>query len=117
MNWKNAPLTVWLFIALMVATLAVAALPGDPTIGNPPIALAFTALWSYLLLRRSTAAWWWLVGLYGLALAVLVALTAVPWDATLAATIILVAASLAALLAPQTRAWMNVGSRHRAHLA
>jgi hypothetical protein len=109
MNWKNAPATVWLFIALMLATLVVAALPGDPTDQNWPVALFFTALWSFLLLRGSRAGWWIVTVLYAITTLLLTGMTVWPWDATLAVTIVLVIASLATLLMPQTRAWVGVG--------
>ena len=115
MAWKNAPVTVWLFIACMVATLVVAALPGDPTIGSPAVAVFFTCLWSYLLLRRSAAGWCVVTGLYAMALVVLTAMTVWPWDTALAIIVGLVATSLAALLAPQTRAWVNVGHSRQPH--
>src|SRR4051812_30983055 len=109
MNWKNAPATVWLFIAPMLATLVVAALPGDPSDQNWPAAFFFTALWSFLLLRRSSTGWWTVTVLYGLGVLLLLAGTVWPWNATLAATIVLVIASFVALLLPQTRAWVGLG--------
>ena len=113
MTWRNAPITIWLFIALMVATLIVAALPGDPTMDGAAVPLFFTFLWAFLLLRGSNVGWWLVTGLYVLALLVLVGLTVWPWDGGLTATIVLVALSLAALLAPQTRAWVEVGGLRR----
>ena len=117
MAWRTAPITIWLFIALMLVTLAVASLPGDPTIENWPVALFLTGLWSWLLLRQSRGAWWVLVALYTLALLVLTAVTVWPWNAALTTTIVLVAASLGVLLAPQTRTWVNVGRTRQSSLA
>jgi hypothetical protein len=113
MSWKRAPATVWIFVALMLATLAVAALPGDPTIESWPWVAFFTVLWTVLLLARSAIGWWIITGLYALFALVMVAATVWPWDAGLAGSIALTFASLAALLAPSTRAWVGVGARRR----
>ena len=63
----------------MISTLIVAGLPGGPSIGNLPFAVALTVLWSVLLIRRSRIAWGILVWLYGLAAIVIVGYSLTVW--------------------------------------
>jgi hypothetical protein len=104
---EHVPWTIWAFIAAMIATLVVAALPGDFSMGNPTFAVALTLLWSVLLIRRSRAAWAILVVLYGLSALSLAAFAVWPWSAGLAVVFALIGASLATLLARPTRRWVG----------
>ena len=104
---ERVPWTIWVFIAAMISTLIVAGLPGDPSIGNLPFAVALTVLWSVLLIRRSRIAWGILVWLYGLAAIVIVVVATVPWGFGTTAVFALTGASLGVLLARPTRRWVG----------
>lgn len=113
MNWKKAPVTVWMFIALMVVAVLAAALPGEPSWPIALVLAALTLLSAYLLLRGSRSGWWALVGMFVVALLIAPGMAVWPWEAAAIAIILLVVASLACLLAPQTRRWIGVDRRNR----
>ena len=109
-RWSDAPMSVKAWILLSALLLGVIALPGLPDFsGSPLAALAWFALWSVLLLRRSAVAWWIVVLTSGFALAATV--LGEPAGETPSLGLIafagLLAASFVALVMRPTRRWVR----------